>query len=80
MSTVNLKIIFVKEQKQTRERPTEGRGATFIYNRKGPFHTRDGLFVWDALSVAWLYLSILTDSLKMDYPFQIACVQPAPSP
>ena len=28
---------------------------------------------------AWLYPSILTDSLKMDYPFQIACVQP-PSP
>ena len=26
-----------------------------------------------------LYPSILTDSLKMDYPFQIACVQP-PSP
>ena len=30
MSIVNLKIIFVKKQKQTRERPTEGRGATFI--------------------------------------------------
>ena len=28
---------------------------------------------------AWLYPLILTDSLKMDYPFQIACVQP-PSP
>ena len=27
---------------------------------------------------AWLYPSILTDSLKMDYPFQIACVQPPP--
>ena len=27
---------------------------------------------------AWLYPSILTDSLKMDYPFQIACVQPTP--
>ena len=27
---------------------------------------------------AWLYLPILTDSLKMDYPFQIACVQPPP--
>ena len=30
MSIVNLKIIFVKKQKQTRERPTQGRGATFI--------------------------------------------------
>ena len=30
-------------------------------------------------SSAWLYPSILTDSLKMNYPFQIACVQP-PSP
>ena len=26
MSVVNLKIIFVKKQKQTRERPTQGRG------------------------------------------------------
>ena len=25
---------------------------------------------------ASLYPSILTDSLKMDYPFQIVCVQP----
>ena len=30
MSIVNLKIIFVKNQKQTRKRPTQGRGATFI--------------------------------------------------
>ena len=44
MSIVNLKIIFVKKQKQTRERPTQGRGATFIYNRNGRFHTTDGLF------------------------------------
>ena len=27
---------------------------------------------------AWLYPQILTGSLKMDYPFQIACVQPPP--
>ena len=27
---------------------------------------------------AWLYPSILVESLKMDYPFQIACVQPPP--
>ena len=45
MSIVNLKIIFVEKQKQTRERPTQGRGAIFIYNRNGRFHTRDGLFV-----------------------------------
>ena len=30
MSTVNLKIIVVKKQKQTRERPTQGRGAICI--------------------------------------------------
>ena len=30
MSVVNLKIIFVEKQKQTRKRPTQGRGATFI--------------------------------------------------
>ena len=52
MSIVNLKIIFVKNQKQTRERPTQGQGATFIYNRNGRFHTREGgLFVRDGLSV-----------------------------
>ena len=28
MSIVNLKIIFVKKQKRTRKRPTQGRGAT----------------------------------------------------
>ena len=27
---------------------------------------------------AWLYPSILTDSLKMDYPFQRSCEQPPP--
>ena len=32
MSIVNLKIIFVNKQKQTLERPTQGRGAIFIYN------------------------------------------------
>ena len=32
MSIVNLNIIFVKKQKQTRERATQGLGATFIYN------------------------------------------------
>ena len=30
MSIVNLKIIFVKKPKQTRERPTQGGGGPFI--------------------------------------------------
>ena len=30
MSILNLKIIFVKNQNQTRKRPTQGRNATFI--------------------------------------------------
>ena len=30
MSIANLKIIFVKKQKQTRKHPTLGQGATFI--------------------------------------------------
>ena len=53
MSIVNLKIIFVKKQKQTRERPTQGGGGggNIHYNRDGRFHTSDGLFVWDGLSV-----------------------------
>ena len=37
MSRVNLKIIFVKKQKQTRERPTQGRGATFIITEMAVF-------------------------------------------
>ena len=37
MSIVNLKIIFVKKQKQTRERPTQGRGATFIITEMAIF-------------------------------------------
>ena len=45
MSIFNVKIVLVKKQKQTRESPTQGWGSTFIYNRNGRFHTRDGLFV-----------------------------------
>ena len=37
MSIVNLKIIFVKKQKQTRERPTQGWGATFIITEMAVF-------------------------------------------
>ena len=53
MSMVNFKIIFVKKQKQTRERPTRGwsGGGTFIYIRNRRFHIRDGLFMTDGLSV-----------------------------
>ena len=37
MSIVNLKILFVKKQKQTRECPTQGRGATFIITEMAVF-------------------------------------------
>ena len=37
MSIVNLKMIFVKKQKQTRERPTQGRDATFIITEMAVF-------------------------------------------
>ena len=37
MSIVNLKIIFVKKQKRTRKRPTQGRGATFITTEMAVF-------------------------------------------
>ena len=37
MSIVNLNIIFVRKQKQTRERPTQGRGATFIITEMAVF-------------------------------------------
>ena len=37
MSIVNLNIIFVKKQKQTRERPTQGRNATLIITEMAVF-------------------------------------------
>ena len=37
MSIVNLKTMFVKNQKQTRKRPTQGRGATFITTEMAVF-------------------------------------------
>ena len=37
MSIVNLKIIFVKKQKQTCEHPTQGRGVTFIITEMAVF-------------------------------------------
>ena len=37
MSIVNLKIIFVKKQKQSLERPTQGRGATFVITEMAVF-------------------------------------------
>ena len=42
MSTVNLKIIVVKKQKQTRERSTQGRGATFIITEMVVFTLEKG--------------------------------------
>ena len=37
MSTVNIKIIFVKKQKQTRERSTQGRGANSFITEMAVF-------------------------------------------
>ena len=37
MSIINLKIIFVKKQKRTGKRPTQGRGATFIVTEMAVF-------------------------------------------
>ena len=37
MSMVNSKVIFVKKQKQIRERPTQGRGAIFIITEMAVF-------------------------------------------
>ena len=37
MPVVNLKIIFVKKQKQTRERPTQDPSATFIITEMAVF-------------------------------------------
>ena len=37
MSIVNLKIIFVKKQKLTRLRPTQGRAATYIITEMAVF-------------------------------------------
>ena len=37
MSTVNVKIIFAKKQKQTRERLTQGRGGKLIMTEMAVF-------------------------------------------
>ena len=37
MPIVNLKIIFLKKQKRTRKRATQGRGATFIITEMAVF-------------------------------------------
>ena len=37
MSTVNIKIIFVKKQKQTRERSTQGQGANSFITEMAVF-------------------------------------------
>ena len=37
MSILNLKIIFVEKQKRTRQRPTQGRGATFVITEMAVF-------------------------------------------
>ena len=39
MSIVNFKIIFVKKQKQTHKRPTQGQGTTFIITEMAVFTT-----------------------------------------
>ena len=82
MSIVNLNITFVKKQKQTR--PTQGRGETemVVFTLKTdyscetgyPFDNSPQIFVNGIVLIlneqsAWLYPSILTHSLKMDYPF-----------
>ena len=45
-------------------------------------YVRGLIWNWNVLifneQSAWLYPSILTDSLKMDYPFQRSCEQPPP--
>ena len=61
MSIVNVKIVLEKEQKQTRERPTQGWRSTFIYNRNGRFHTRDGLFVWKEFFSQILHRNTMTE-------------------
>ena len=40
MSTVNMKIIFGKKQKQTRERSTQGRGAEMVVFTLETDHSR----------------------------------------
>ena len=53
MSIVNLKIMFVKKQKRTRERPTQGRG-------------RGGTFIITEMAVFTLATDY---SCEMGYPF-----------
>ena len=56
MSVVNLKIIFVKKQKQTRERPTQGGGGG------GSFITEMTVFILEtdySIRVRWVIRLII---------------------
>ena len=89
MSIVTLKIVFVIKQKQTREHPTQGQGATFMYNRNGRHiisHRWNVLiWKWNGFDFEWTMrptLSVNFDGqfIRSDYPFEIAFVQPPPPP
>ena len=45
MPIVNLKKSLPKSKSRHANTQLKAVGATFIYNRKGRFHTKDGLFV-----------------------------------
>ena len=90
MSIVSLKIIFVKKQKQTRERPTQGRGATFIitevavFTLEKDYSCETGYPFDDSRQIGNTYyfqngivLSWMNNPpvfWRREYPFQIACV------
>ena len=85
----------MKNQKQTRKRLTQGRGATFIITEMAVFtpetdHSCETGYPFDYLrqvgntSLSQNGIVLISNeqsacSLEMDYPFQIVCVEP-PTP
>ena len=57
MSIVNVKVIFVKKEKQTRGRPTQGRGG-------GSFITEMAVHTWRIIRVRWVIRLISRQIVK----------------
>ena len=66
MSTVNIKIIFVKKQKQTRERSTQGRGANSFITEMALFTPETDIRVRRVIRLIIRARYVIRLNLKME--------------
>ena len=66
MSTVNIKIIFVKKQKQTRERSTQGRGANSFITEMALFTPETDIRVRRVIRLITRARYVIRLNLKME--------------